>query len=101
MTLNICDPPLSTLQHRQRVALDVDEISAVYDWRTVMVQGSVRFLTNDRSSPGTREQHLRVASSQTVHVDHLGERRRQPTTELHLLQWGLDQDRRLLHAADC
>jgi uncharacterized protein len=44
-------PALSTLQHRQWVAFEVDEIDGVYDWRMVIVRGSVQFLNNDRSSP--------------------------------------------------
>ena len=48
-------PTLSTLQHRQWVAFEVDEIHGVYDWRTVIVHGSVQFLKNDRSSPEWRD----------------------------------------------
>jgi nitroimidazol reductase NimA-like FMN-containing flavoprotein (pyridoxamine 5'-phosphate oxidase superfamily) len=44
-------PALRTLQHRQWVAFEVDEIGGVYDWRTVVVHGSVQFLKNDRLSP--------------------------------------------------
>lgn len=44
-------PALCMLQHRQWVAFEVDEIRGVYDWRTVIVHGTVQFLENDRSSP--------------------------------------------------
>ena len=44
-------PALSTLQHRQWVAFEVDEIGGIYDWRSVIVHGSVQFLKNDRLSP--------------------------------------------------
>src|SRR3954466_9009485 len=37
-------PALSTLEHHQWVAFEVDEIIGVYDWRTVIVHGSVQFL---------------------------------------------------------
>jgi uncharacterized protein len=48
-------PALSTLAHHQAVAFEVDEIVGVYDWRTVIVHGSVQLLTNDRSSPSWRD----------------------------------------------
>jgi len=48
-------PALSTLKHRQWVVFEVDEIHGVYDWRTVIVCGSVQFLDNDRSSPDWRD----------------------------------------------
>jgi nitroimidazol reductase NimA-like FMN-containing flavoprotein (pyridoxamine 5'-phosphate oxidase superfamily) len=48
-------PALDTLEHQQWVAFEVDEIQGVYDWRTVIVHGSVQFLNNDRSSPDWRD----------------------------------------------
>ena len=47
-------PMITTLQHHQWVAFEVDEVSGVYDWRTVIVHGAVQFLSNDRSSPEWR-----------------------------------------------
>lgn len=47
-------PALSTLQHHQWVAFEVDELETVYDWRAVTVHGSVQFLSDDRSSPDWR-----------------------------------------------
>lgn len=48
-------PTLSTLRHHQWVAFEVDEIVGVYDWRTVIVHGSVQLLADDRSSPEWRD----------------------------------------------
>jgi nitroimidazol reductase NimA-like FMN-containing flavoprotein (pyridoxamine 5'-phosphate oxidase superfamily) len=48
-------PTLGTLQHHQWVAFEVDEIRGVYDWRTVIIHGSVQFLENDRSLPEWRD----------------------------------------------
>ena len=59
-------PIITTLQHHQWVAFEVDEVSGVYDWRTVIVHGAVQFLSNDRSSPEWRafNQALRLLRGQ-------------------------------------
>jgi nitroimidazol reductase NimA-like FMN-containing flavoprotein (pyridoxamine 5'-phosphate oxidase superfamily) len=48
-------PALATLEHDQWVAFEVDEIIGVYDWRSVIVHGSVQLLRNDRSSSAWRD----------------------------------------------
>jgi len=48
-------PQLATLKHHQWVALGVDEISGIYDWRSVTVHGSVQLLSPDKASAGYRD----------------------------------------------
>jgi hypothetical protein len=45
------DSVWNALRHNQWVAFEVDEVHAMYDWRTVTIHGSVQFLDNDRASP--------------------------------------------------
>jgi uncharacterized protein len=42
-------PDLATLQHHRWVAFEVSEIDSVYDWRTVIVHGSVDLLSPTES----------------------------------------------------
>ena len=48
-------PQLTALQHHQWAALGVDEITGIYDWRSVTVHGSVQFLSGDKASAGYRD----------------------------------------------
>lgn len=44
-------PKIIPLRHNHWVALEVDEIDGVFDWRSVVVRGSVYFLEDDGPAP--------------------------------------------------
>ncbi|HKT07893.1 MAG TPA: pyridoxamine 5'-phosphate oxidase family protein [Gemmatimonadaceae bacterium] len=51
---------LATLSHHRWVAFEVDEVDGPFDWRSVVVHGTVYWLTSDAShaSPGDAETGL-------------------------------------------
>lgn len=48
---------LRQLKHHPWVAFEVDEIDGAFDWRSVVVHGTVYFLSDD---PGTRAEYARA-----------------------------------------
>ena len=48
-------PHFTTLEHHQWLAFGVDEITGIYDWRSVTVHGSVQLLSDDKTSAGWRD----------------------------------------------
>jgi uncharacterized protein len=50
---------VKALEHRPWVAFEVDEVDTPFDWRSVVVHGTIHFLPND-GSPIEREEFARA-----------------------------------------
>ena len=59
-------PDLTMLKHHQWVALEVNEIEGIYDWRSVTVNGSVRLLRNEQGSAAGGEFHTALEQLRSV-----------------------------------
>jgi uncharacterized protein len=60
---------LTALQHRPYVALEVDEVRGMFDWRSVVVHGTVYFLTSDGPAIEARAYHKAVAKFRALIPD--------------------------------
>jgi nitroimidazol reductase NimA-like FMN-containing flavoprotein (pyridoxamine 5'-phosphate oxidase superfamily) len=52
---------LATLRHNQWIAFEVDEVSGVFDWRSVVVHGSF-WLAREHGTPHSEEVYRRAVS---------------------------------------
>jgi nitroimidazol reductase NimA-like FMN-containing flavoprotein (pyridoxamine 5'-phosphate oxidase superfamily) len=59
-------PDVSTLHHHQWVAFSVSEIDGIYDWRSVLVHGSVYLLSPQASQPEALEYQATLARLRSV-----------------------------------
>jgi nitroimidazol reductase NimA-like FMN-containing flavoprotein (pyridoxamine 5'-phosphate oxidase superfamily) len=59
-------PDLAAVQHHPWVAIEVSEISGIYDWRTVTARGSVELLRQDGGPAARRECDAAIDILRTV-----------------------------------